>query len=191
MSTERKIIEGKEKECRILQDPIFIYVLKDFGREDWIPIGHQANHFKQIVKNLHNTMRSPYGKLESMRKNSTRDEIQHTLYAVKDLDTLPKLISEEEYFRLTCFMDTEFLTKWNEARQAAQVLLHKIKKFGPGNRRSSITQSMIDRYINEHDLGSLRKELDICIQGIFGTWQDIWYKYQEISTFANNLGNKT
>ena len=47
---------------------------------------------------------------------------------------------------------------------------------------------MLDRYVTEHDLDKLREEIDQCVKGIFGTWQDIWYKYQEISIFASNLG---
>ena len=124
MSTKIKTIRGKEKESRIIQDPMFIHIMKDFGEEKNIPMGQEAKYLRQMVKNVHITMRSPYAKLEMMRKNSTQDEIQFTLYAVKDMETLSKIIGDEEYFRLTCFMNIEFMKNWNIARQQAQRLVN-------------------------------------------------------------------
>jgi hypothetical protein len=183
-----KVIQGKEKESRIIQDPMFIYIMKELGEEK-IPDGQEARIFKQIVKNIHATMRSPYGKLESMRKNSLKNEIQGILYAVKDLETIPRLLSEEEYFRQTCFMDNEFMKIWNIARQETHNFLNKIKKFGPGKRKTSITISMVDRYVKEHGLEDLQTQLTNCVGGLFRSWQTVWYNYQEILIFANNLGN--
>ena len=47
---------------------------------------------------------------------------------------------------------------------------------------------MIDRYVDKNGLDKLKNELEHCVRGIFQSWQDIWYKYQEISIFADNLG---
>ena len=184
-----KIISGKEQESRIIQDPMFMYIMREFGEEKNIPAGQEAKYLKQMVKNIHNTMKSPYGKLESMRKNSTRPEIQHMLYAIKDLEVIPKIIGDEEYFRQTCFMDQEFMKNWNLARQDTQSFLNSIKKFGPGNRKTSITLSMIDRYVVDKSVKDLQDELEKCVGGLFRAWQNLWGRYLEISTFADNLGN--
>lgn len=188
MFTDVKIIPGKETESRIIQDPMFIYIMKEFGEEKDIPLGQETRYFKQMVQNIHNTMKSPYGKLESMRKNSAKTEIQCMLYAIKDLETIPRTIGEEEYFRQTCVMDTEFMKNWNIARQDTQRFLNSIKKFGPGNRRTSITMSMLDRYVKEKSYDSLKDGLENSINGLFRAWQNLWSRYQEISTFADNLG---
>ena len=187
MFSNTKIITGKEKECRILQDPIFIYIMREFGEETF-SIGRETKYLKQMAMNVHGTMRSPYGKLENMRKNSANPEIQCMLYAIKDLETIPKIIGDEEYFRQTCFMDTEFMKNWNIARQETQTLLNKIKKFGPGNRKTSVNLCMIDRYIRKNTFNELKKEVENCVGGLFRSWQDVWDRYQDISTFINNLG---
>ena len=150
-----KIISGKEKESRIIQDPMFIHIMKEFGEEKNIPPGQEAMYLRQIARNLHGTMKSPYGRLESMRKNSIKPEVQCILYAVKDLEFIPRIIGEEEYFRQTCFMDQEFMKNWNIARQRAQSFLNKIKRFGAGNKKTSVTLTMIDRFIQNHTLDKL------------------------------------
>ena len=183
-----KIIPGKENECRIIQDPMFIYIMREFGEEKNIPIGREAERLRQIARNIHGTMKYPYGRLESMRTNSTRPESQCMLYAIKELEIIPKIIGEEEYFRQTCFMDTEFMKNWNIARQKTQTLLNKVKKFGPGNRKTSINLCMIDRYIIKNTLNGLQTELRECVGDIFRAWQDMWKRYQAISTFIDNLG---
>lgn len=187
MNTDIKLIPGKEKDSRVIQDPIFIYIMKELGEEK-IPRGQQVRYLKQMIKNIHLTMRSPYGKLESLRRNSQKDEIQGLLYAIKDLETLPRVISEEEYFRQSCFMNVEFMKKWNKARQDTHNFLTKIKKYGPGQRKTSITISMIDRYVVEKGLDKLQEELSKCVKTIFQAWQEIWHNYREIEHFINNLG---
>ena len=188
MFTNVKIIDGKETESRIMQDPIFIYIMKEFGEEKNIPLGQEASYFKQSVKNIHHTMKSPYGKLESMRKNSAKSDIQSILYAIKDLEIVPRIISEEEYFRQTCVMDPEFMKNWNLARQETQRFLNTVKKYGPGNRKTSITMSMLDRYVKDKNFNKLQDGLEQSINGLFRSWQNLWSRYQEISTFAENLG---
>lgn len=190
MFTNVKIIQGKEKESRIIQDPLFIYIMRELGEEKNIPSGQETIYLRQMARNVHQTMKSPFGKLESMRKNSLRSEIQFILYAIKDLETIPKIIGDEEYFRQTCFMDPEFMKIWNISRQETHRFLNKIKKYGPGNRKISINQNMIDRYIADKSLDELKSEMEQCISGIFRAWQNIWGRYQEISTFVNDLGNK-
>ena len=113
MSSQIKTISGKERECQVIQDPIFIYIMKEYGEEK-VPQGKEAIHLMQMVKNIHFTMRSPYGKLISLRKNSKRVEVQFLLYAIKDLEILPKIMGDEEYFRQTCFINTEFMKTWNQ-----------------------------------------------------------------------------
>jgi hypothetical protein len=188
MFTNVKIIDGKETESRIVQDPMFIYIMKEFGEEKNIPLGQEARYFKQSVKNIHHTMKSPYGKLESMRKNSAKSDIQSILYAIKDLEIVPRIISEEEYFRQTCVMDPEFMKNWNLARQETQRFLNTVKKYGPGNRKTSITMSMLDRYVKDKNFNKLQDGLEQSINGLFRSWQNLWSRYQEISTFAENLG---
>ena len=188
MFTNVKIIDGKETESRIVQDPMFIYIMKEFGEEKNIPLGQEARYFKQSVENIHHTMKSPYGKLESMRKNSAKSDIQSILYAIKDLEIVPRIISEEEYFRQTCVMDPEFMKNWNLARQETQRFLNTVKKYGPGNRKTSITMSMLDRYVKDKNFNKLQDGLEQSINGLFRSWQNLWSRYQEISTFAENLG---
>ena len=190
MFTNVKIIPGKETESRIVQDPMFIYMMREFGEEKNIPLGQEARYFKQTVKNIHHTMKSPYGKLESMRKNASKSEIQCILYAIKDLEIVPRIIGEEEYFRQTCVMDPEFMKNWNVARQETQRFLNSIKKYGPGNRRTSITMSMLDRYVKDKTFKNLQDGLEQSINGLFRSWQNLWSRYQEIATFAENLGKE-
>ena len=185
-----KIINGNEKHSITLQRAMSHYVLKEFSKTMEIskradPIGTLNN----IILETNQTMRSPFGRIESIIHNIEKGTHQCDVYAIKELQILVKILEDEDYFNRSIRLNEQLETNWNKAKDTVDSFLSKIKTFGM-NTNVGITSGDISRCKSANGIMYIRNTLKSCIRTLKECWQIVWFQFLDVKEMINQIGKK-
>ena len=186
-----KSVKGNERQSQMLQSPIFHYIMKEFVESKNLnPSGQALKIMHEVVRSVHGSMRSPYGKMEMAVRNLDKNYEQNRYYAIKDLESLPQIMENEEYFKRSLALNITFRENWQEVKTEIEKLLCEIKGHAVNNN-SSISLLSIRRFVKREGDEHFKKSSRKCFTILKQAWQKIWHEYQEICDNMRELGKIT
>ena len=188
MNKSMIIIEGNEKCSITLQRVITHQILKEFAKN--MEATHHSNPigtFRNTIFEMNQTMRSPFGKIENIVKNASKNTHQCDVYAIKELQSMVTILEKEDYFNRSIRLNEQLESEWSNAKDSVDLFITSLKSYGSRND-TGVTSGDISRCRSDKGDAYIKDTLKLSIDSIKSCWQTVWHQFQDVREIGSKLG---